>query len=83
MTTTAQLHSGSDPDPDPDSYKQAFRRYPAGVVVITLDSGVGPVGFTATSLSPRGYRHPVGPASTSDLPRRPLRLRRPAPAAGH
>jgi flavin reductase (DIM6/NTAB) family NADH-FMN oxidoreductase RutF len=51
VTTTAQLHSGSDPDPDPDSYKQAFRRYPAGVVVITLDSGVGPVGFTATSLT--------------------------------
>ncbi|NUV70556.1 MULTISPECIES: flavin reductase family protein [unclassified Streptomyces] len=35
----------------PDRFKQIFRRYPAGVVVVTADSGRGPVGFTATSLT--------------------------------
>ncbi|MFI5628596.1 flavin reductase family protein [Streptomyces sp. NPDC051664] len=35
----------------PDRFKQAFRRYPAGVVVVTADAGHGPVGFTATSLA--------------------------------
>ncbi|MDX2731754.1 flavin reductase family protein, partial [Streptomyces sp. PA03-2a] len=35
----------------PDRFKQAFRRYPAGVVVITADAGHGPIGFTATSLA--------------------------------
>ncbi|MEU3703041.1 flavin reductase family protein [Streptomyces anulatus] len=35
----------------PDRFKQVFRRYPAGVVVVTADSGGGPVGFTATSLT--------------------------------
>ncbi|MFJ8252780.1 flavin reductase family protein [Streptomyces sp. NPDC094466] len=35
----------------PDRFKQVFRRYPAGVVVVTADSGRGPVGFTATSLA--------------------------------
>ncbi|MFD6477540.1 flavin reductase family protein [Streptomyces anulatus] len=34
-----------------DRFKQVFRRYPAGVVVVTADSGRGPVGFTATSLT--------------------------------
>ncbi|QXR00185.1 flavin reductase family protein [Streptomyces sp. WY228] len=35
----------------PDCFKQVFRRHPAGVVVVTADSGRGPVGFTATSLT--------------------------------
>ncbi|MEW1760146.1 flavin reductase family protein [Streptomyces cyaneofuscatus] len=35
----------------PDRFKEVFRRYPAGVVVVTADSGHGPVGFTATSLT--------------------------------
>ncbi|MDH6122351.1 flavin reductase family protein [Kitasatospora sp. GAS204B] len=35
----------------PDRFRQAFRRHPAGVVVVTVDAGRGPVGFTATSLS--------------------------------
>ncbi|MEV6474616.1 flavin reductase family protein [Streptomyces sp. NPDC051657] len=35
----------------PDRFKQVFRRYPAGVVVVTADAGRGPVGFTATSLT--------------------------------
>ncbi|MFB6906401.1 flavin reductase family protein [Streptomyces bacillaris] len=35
----------------PDRFKQVFRRHPAGVVVVTADSGRGPVGFTATSLT--------------------------------
>lgn len=32
-------------------FRRAFRRHPAGVVVISADAGRGPVGFTATSLS--------------------------------
>ncbi|MEU4390808.1 flavin reductase family protein [Kribbella sp. NPDC023855] len=35
---------------DADIFRSVFRRYAAGVVVITADAGNGPVGFTATSL---------------------------------
>lgn len=42
-TPTAQV--------DAALFRRAFRRHPAGVVVITADAGRGPVGFTATSLS--------------------------------
>jgi flavin reductase (DIM6/NTAB) family NADH-FMN oxidoreductase RutF len=35
----------------PEQFRQAFRTHPAGVVVVTLDAGRGPVGFTATSLT--------------------------------
>lgn len=41
----------SSPGIAPDRFRQVFRRHPAGVVVITLDAGQGPVGFTATSLT--------------------------------
>lgn len=34
----------------PERFKEVFRRHPAGVVVVTADSGRGPAGFTATSL---------------------------------
>jgi flavin reductase (DIM6/NTAB) family NADH-FMN oxidoreductase RutF len=34
-----------------DQYRAAMRRYPAGVTIVTLDSGTGPVGFTATSFA--------------------------------
>ncbi|WP_072686822.1 flavin reductase family protein [Rhodococcus marinonascens] len=32
-------------------YRAALRRHPAGVTIVTLDSGSGPVGFTATSFA--------------------------------
>jgi flavin reductase (DIM6/NTAB) family NADH-FMN oxidoreductase RutF len=35
----------------PNTFRQAFRRHPAGVVVITVDAERGPAGFTATSLA--------------------------------
>ncbi|MFI7301384.1 flavin reductase family protein [Streptomyces sp. NPDC050121] len=34
-----------------DLLRSAFRRHAAGVAVITAQSGAGPVGFTATSLT--------------------------------
>lgn len=34
-----------------DDYRAVLRRHPAGVVVITLMSETGPVGFTATSFA--------------------------------
>ncbi|WP_441247656.1 flavin reductase family protein [Kitasatospora sp. McL0602] len=34
-----------------DRFREVFRRHPAGVVVITVDAGRGPAGFTATSLT--------------------------------
>ncbi|MFC9945523.1 flavin reductase family protein [Streptomyces pratensis] len=43
----------------PERFKQAFRRYPAGVVVVTADAGHGPVGFTATSLSSLSLSPPL------------------------
>ncbi len=36
---------------DHDTFRTFFRRHPAGVAVVTLDAGSGPVGFTATSFS--------------------------------
>jgi flavin reductase (DIM6/NTAB) family NADH-FMN oxidoreductase RutF len=43
---------GADPAGfDPADFKRAFRGHPAGVVVITVDGGRGPAGFTATSLA--------------------------------
>lgn len=36
---------------DPPTFQRLFRHHAGGVVVVTLDSGSGPVGFTATSLS--------------------------------
>ncbi|MFD6416568.1 flavin reductase family protein [Streptomyces sp. NPDC060194] len=52
----------------PDRFRQAFRRHPAGVVVITADVGGGPVGFTATSLTSLSLTPPLvsfGIATTS------------------
>ncbi|MFE2020254.1 flavin reductase family protein [Streptomyces sp. NPDC059499] len=43
----------------PERFKQAFRRYPAGVVVVTADAGHGPVGFTATSLTSLSLAPPL------------------------
>ena len=34
-----------------EAYRAALRRHPAGVVIITLMSDAGPVGFTATSFA--------------------------------
>lgn len=36
---------------DVPTFRRTFRHHPAGVVVITLDAGNGPAGFTATSLT--------------------------------
>lgn len=49
----------SSPNIAPDRFRQVFRRHPAGVVVITLDAGQGPVGFTATSLTSLSLNPPL------------------------
>ncbi|PJN09331.1 flavin reductase [Streptomyces sp. CB01635] len=53
MTVAVSSHSATSSATGiaPGRFKQAFRRYPAGVVVVTADAGLGPVGFTATSLT--------------------------------
>ncbi|MGX1127956.1 flavin reductase (DIM6/NTAB) family NADH-FMN oxidoreductase RutF [Streptomyces glaucescens] len=53
MTVTASSYSAPSAFSGiaPQRFKQAFRRHPAGVVVVTADAGAGPVGFTATSLT--------------------------------
>jgi flavin reductase (DIM6/NTAB) family NADH-FMN oxidoreductase RutF len=43
--------SGPDAEIGPEQYRATFRRFAAGVAVITADAGAGPVGFTATSLA--------------------------------
>lgn len=43
----------------PDLYRSVFRRYAAGVVVITADAGFGPAGFTATSLASISLEPPL------------------------
>ena len=42
-----------------DLYRAVFRRYGAGVVVITADAGSGPAGFTATSLASVSLHPPM------------------------
>lgn len=43
----------------PERFKQIFRNHPAGVVVVTVDSGRGPAGFTATSLTSLSLEPPL------------------------
>lgn len=50
LANTSPTISAAEP-PSPARFRQLFRTHPAGVVVITLDAGRGPVGFTATSLT--------------------------------
>jgi flavin reductase (DIM6/NTAB) family NADH-FMN oxidoreductase RutF len=52
----------------PDRFREVFRRHPAGVVVVTVDAGRGPAGFTATSLTSLSLEPPLvsfGVASTA------------------
>ena len=42
-----------------DDFRQVFRGYAAGVVVVTADAGDGPAGFTATSLSTLSLEPPL------------------------
>jgi flavin reductase (DIM6/NTAB) family NADH-FMN oxidoreductase RutF len=44
---------------DPAHFREVFRRHAAGVVVVTLDSGAGPVGFTATSFASVSLHPPL------------------------
>jgi flavin reductase (DIM6/NTAB) family NADH-FMN oxidoreductase RutF len=43
----------------PERFKEIFRNHPAGVVVVTVDSGRGPAGFTATSLTSLSLAPPL------------------------
>ncbi|MGW6860238.1 flavin reductase family protein [Streptomyces xanthophaeus] len=62
MTTSLSSHpaapSAARPV-EPDLFKQIFRSYPGGVVVVTADSGAGPAGFTATSLTSVSLEPPL------------------------
>ncbi|MEQ7129162.1 flavin reductase family protein [Actinopolymorpha sp. B11F2] len=55
MTSSVEVPTGITPD----LYRAVFRRYAAGVVVVTADAGFGPVGFTATSLASISLRPPL------------------------
>ncbi|WP_218028104.1 flavin reductase family protein [Streptomyces niveus] len=55
VTVSSQLTTGIAPE----RFKNLFRRYPAGVVVVTADAGRGPVGFTATSLTSLSLSPPL------------------------
>jgi flavin reductase (DIM6/NTAB) family NADH-FMN oxidoreductase RutF len=43
----------------PERFKKIFRNHPAGVVVVTVDAGHGPAGFTATSLTSLSLTPPL------------------------
>lgn len=47
------------PGIDPERFKEIFRNHPAGVVVVTVDAGSGPAGFTATSLTSLSLSPPL------------------------
>jgi flavin reductase (DIM6/NTAB) family NADH-FMN oxidoreductase RutF len=45
------MTDGLNPDPDlPDAFREAFRRHPAGAVIISADEGGQPVTLTLSSL---------------------------------
>jgi flavin reductase (DIM6/NTAB) family NADH-FMN oxidoreductase RutF len=50
----------------PDEFKVAFRDHPAGVAVVTADTGLGPVGLTATSVFSVSADPPILVFSLSD-----------------
>lgn len=50
-----------------EQFKLAFRNHPAGVAVITADSGSGPVGLTATSVFSVSAEPPILVFSLSSL----------------
>ncbi|MGB3324246.1 MAG: flavin reductase family protein [Mycolicibacterium fortuitum] len=51
MTNGRPQPAPSEDRPISEHFKNAFRRHPGGVAVITADSGSGPVGLTATSVT--------------------------------
>ncbi|WP_370673284.1 flavin reductase family protein [Streptomyces sp. DvalAA-14] len=57
MTSTASSRPATGIAPE--RFKQVFRRHPAGVVVVTVDCGRGPAGFTATSLTSLSLTPPL------------------------
>jgi flavin reductase (DIM6/NTAB) family NADH-FMN oxidoreductase RutF len=57
LTTTVQSIPASGIDPE--RFKKVFRNHPAGVVVVTVDAGRGPAGFTATSLTSLSLAPPL------------------------
>ncbi|MFD5782331.1 flavin reductase family protein [Streptomyces sp. NPDC126933] len=57
MTVTVSSHPATGIAPE--RFKQIFRQYPAGVVVVTVDAGQGPAGFTATSLTSLSLTPPL------------------------
>jgi flavin reductase (DIM6/NTAB) family NADH-FMN oxidoreductase RutF len=68
LTVTVSSHPATGIAPE--RFKQIFRNHPAGVVVVTVDAGRGPAGFTATSLTSLSLTPPlvsfgIGAASSS------------------
>lgn len=63
---------------DSATFRAAFRRHPAGVVVVTGDAGDGPAGLTATSLNSVSLEPPmVSFALSTDASTAPTLLRAP------
>lgn len=59
VTTDDTARAVSEPGVDPEVYRSALGSHPAGVVIVTLDPGTGPVGFTATSMASISMRPPL------------------------
>lgn len=51
MTSMTMAPTQTPPEKISQDFRKAFARHPAGVAIITADSGTGPVGLTATSVS--------------------------------
>lgn len=51
---------------DAASFRSLFRQHAGGVVVVTLDNGTGPVGFTATSLASVSIDPPMATIAISN-----------------
>jgi flavin reductase (DIM6/NTAB) family NADH-FMN oxidoreductase RutF len=59
VTLTITVPSLPASEINPKRFRQIFRNHPSGVVVITVDSGRGPAGFTATSLTSLSLAPPM------------------------
>lgn len=76
----ANLGAGSV---SPEQFKLAFRGHPAGVALITADSGDGPVALTATSVFSVSVVPPLLVFSISDLSSSTPTIRRAATLVVH
>ncbi|MGP6174104.1 flavin reductase family protein [Corynebacterium sp. A21] len=75
MTTMTMAPTQTLPEKISQDFRNAFRTHPAGVAIVTADSGTGPVGLTATSVSSVSADPPTIALNLSSLSRSAEKIR--------